>query len=93
MGNYTFNATTLLLDVCAYLGLAYDMKTVNLEAINKRVKRTGDGSRKVDLSNVSLDDLSNKEEEHVWGWDDKSLKAEDKALVTIYHPESLQKIE
>lgn len=44
LGNYSLNLTTLFIDVCARLGLAYDLKTVSHEMIEKRVTRTGDGS-------------------------------------------------
>lgn len=44
LGGYTLNFTTLFIDVCARLGLAYDLKTVSQEIIEKRVTRTGDGT-------------------------------------------------
>lgn len=56
LGTYSSNWTTLFLDACAKLGLAYDMKTVSEEMIQKRVVRTGDGSHV---------------EHHSWGWDDE----------------------
>lgn len=44
LGSYTLNFTTLFIDVCARLGLAYDLKSVSEEIVEKRVTRTGDGS-------------------------------------------------
>ena len=44
LGNYTLNLTTAFIDVCAYMGWAYDLKTVPREIVNKRIIRTGDGS-------------------------------------------------
>lgn len=44
LGSYTLNFTTLFIDVCARLGLAYDLKSVSAEIVEKRVTRTGDGS-------------------------------------------------
>ncbi|CAG0887983.1 unnamed protein product [Darwinula stevensoni] len=41
---YHVNLTTMLIDAAAYLGQAYDLKTVDPEVVEKRVKRTGDGS-------------------------------------------------
>lgn len=47
LGHYTFNLSKLFIDVNAKLGLAYDLKTVSRDIIEKRVKRTGDGSHEV----------------------------------------------
>lgn len=47
LGHYTFNFTKLFIDTMAKLGLAYDLKTVSRDVIEKRVKRTGDGSHEV----------------------------------------------
>lgn len=44
-GSYTTNFTTAFIDFCAFLGLAYDMKTAPNEMIRKRAAKTGDGSR------------------------------------------------
>uniref|UniRef100_A0A6P7H619 Acyl-CoA desaturase 4-like n=1 Tax=Diabrotica virgifera virgifera TaxID=50390 RepID=A0A6P7H619_DIAVI len=43
LGNYALNGTTAFLDLMAYLGQAYDLKTVSPEMVRKRVARTGDG--------------------------------------------------
>lgn len=43
-GDYSFNFTTAFLDFFAWLGQAYDLKTVSQEMIAKRAMRTGDGS-------------------------------------------------
>lgn len=45
LGDYKFNITTAFIDFCAWLGLAYDMKTVPVEAIKRRAIRTGDGTK------------------------------------------------
>jgi stearoyl-CoA desaturase (Delta-9 desaturase) len=39
---YLFNMTTAFIDMCAKLGLAYDLKSVPTDIINKRRMRTGD---------------------------------------------------
>ena len=44
LGNYRMNMTTAFIDFFSYIGWAYDLKTVSNEIIEKRVKRTGDGS-------------------------------------------------
>ncbi|XP_049868594.1 acyl-CoA Delta-9 desaturase-like [Pectinophora gossypiella] len=47
LGGYSLNLTKMFIDTMAKLGLAYDLKTVSHEVIEKRVKRTGDGSHDV----------------------------------------------
>lgn len=47
LGRYTWNFTSLVIDICAKIGWAYDMKTVPMELIKKRVQRTGDGSHEL----------------------------------------------
>jgi stearoyl-CoA desaturase (delta-9 desaturase) len=75
LGNYRTNFTTAFIDFFAKIGWAYDLKTVPMSMIAKRVKRTGDGSHPFH---------THSHEGDVWGWDDKDMKQEDKddALVT-----------
>ncbi|KAJ3641784.1 hypothetical protein Zmor_028262 [Zophobas morio] len=47
LGNYSMNGSTAVLDFMAKIGWAYDLKTVNVEMVANRAKRTGDGSRTV----------------------------------------------
>ncbi|XP_076239710.1 acyl-CoA Delta-9 desaturase [Calliopsis andreniformis] len=47
LGNYKFNFTTAFIDLCAKLGLAYDLKMVPTDIVKKRVERTGDGSHEL----------------------------------------------
>ncbi|XP_063371080.1 acyl-CoA Delta(11) desaturase-like [Cydia amplana] len=44
LGNNAVNFTTLFIDFFAWLGWAYDLKTVGNDVIAKRVERTGDGT-------------------------------------------------
>lgn len=44
LGGYTFNTSRLFIDIMAKIGWAYDLRTVSHELIEKRVKRTGDGT-------------------------------------------------
>lgn len=44
LGNNKLNLTTKFIDFFAWLGWAYDLKTVTDEVIRNRVKRTGDGT-------------------------------------------------
>ncbi|XP_077276078.1 acyl-CoA Delta-9 desaturase-like isoform X1 [Temnothorax americanus] len=41
LGNYGLNITTAFIDFCAYLDLAYDLKTASADIIRKRVLRSG----------------------------------------------------
>lgn len=44
LGDYGMNITTAIIDCFAWLGLAYDLKTVPKKVVHDRVLRTGDGS-------------------------------------------------
>ncbi|CAG9113322.1 unnamed protein product [Plutella xylostella] len=44
LGHYSLNLSKLFIDTMSLLGMAYDLKTVSRDVIEKRVKRTGDGS-------------------------------------------------
>jgi len=44
LGDYSMNFTTAFIDFFAKIGWAYDLKSVSNEIIEKRVKRTGDGT-------------------------------------------------
>lgn len=42
---WKINLTTMFIDFCALLGLAYDRRRVSKEVLRRRIQRTGDGSR------------------------------------------------
>jgi len=44
LGAYSMNFTTLVIDFFAWIGLAYDLRTVSKSIVHNRVHRTGDGS-------------------------------------------------
>lgn len=44
LGSYTLNFSKIFIDLMYKIGWAYDLKTVSPDVIQKRVKRTGDGS-------------------------------------------------
>jgi stearoyl-CoA desaturase (delta-9 desaturase) len=46
LGEYKMNLTTGFIDFFAWLGWAYDLKTVPLELVKRRARRTGDGSHR-----------------------------------------------
>lgn len=43
-GLVDYNITSLVIDFCSKIGLAYDLRTVRPEMIERRVNRTGDGT-------------------------------------------------
>ncbi|XP_075974965.1 acyl-CoA Delta-9 desaturase-like [Anticarsia gemmatalis] len=47
LGGYSLNITKMFIDFMAKIGWAYDLKTVSTDVIQKRVKRTGDGTHPV----------------------------------------------
>ncbi|KAL1491760.1 hypothetical protein ABEB36_012310 [Hypothenemus hampei] len=47
LGKYSVNFSTCLIDLCAKIGWAYDLKSVSEEMVKKRVLRTGDGTHEV----------------------------------------------
>ncbi|XP_055381401.1 acyl-CoA Delta-9 desaturase-like [Condylostylus longicornis] len=88
LGSYFFNYTKVFIDNFAKIGWAYDLKTVSDDMIRKRILRTGDGSHKVSGQQKKIDELirqldHEKEENLVWGWDDKDMTEEDRKEATI----------
>ncbi|KAK3910909.1 Acyl-CoA Delta(11) desaturase [Frankliniella fusca] len=88
LGNYYGNLTTAMLDFMAWIGQAYDLKTVSKEMVERRAARTGDGTH----SSVSGHDHHQNQHNHhhhhhhgdeVWGWGDKDMPQEDVLGATI----------
>ncbi|XP_068972633.1 acyl-CoA Delta-9 desaturase-like isoform X1 [Bombus flavifrons] len=73
LGDYKVNITTAFIDFCARLGLAYDMKTVPVEAIKRRAIRTGDGTK----YNEHDDSHHHMHVDMKWGWGDVDMKPEE----------------
>lgn len=44
LGSYSKNPTTAFIDFFAWLGWAYDLKSVSANLVRQRVNRSGDGS-------------------------------------------------
>jgi stearoyl-CoA desaturase (delta-9 desaturase) len=76
-----------LIDFFAYIGLAYDLKTVSQDMIKKRVLRTGDGTHPYSImeKNNNREETSKqtKTNTHYWGWDDEDVTNSDKKLTEI----------
>nr|CAI5820447.1 unnamed protein product [Callosobruchus analis] len=87
LGNYRMNFSTAFLDFMAYIGQAYDLKTVSEAMVRKRVKRTGDGSWEEKEQGGKKGESGHDHEygEYVWGWGDKDMKEDDVNDVKIYN--------
>jgi len=66
LGNYSFNWTAAFIDFMAFLGQAYDLKTVSDKTIRARVLRTGDGSHPESKEGIAT-----------WGWGDPDMSKEE----------------
>lgn len=78
---YGLNLCTAFIDFFALFGWAYDLRTVSDDMIRKRALRTGDGSHPADKTKGSAKD--DGPVEHVWGWNDHDMTAEDKSGADI----------
>ncbi len=92
--DYKLNFSTLFVDLFACVGWAYDLKTVPLELVAKRVKRTGDGSHRLwgwndpnvpEVDRLATEikrskDKSGNISDFVWGWGDSDIPFGDKTI-------------
>jgi stearoyl-CoA desaturase (delta-9 desaturase) len=87
LGIYRYNLTALFIDFFAWIGWAYDLKTVPEKVVRDRVNRTGDGTHELfekDQNSNSTSDstMTIKETHHdyhqppVWGWGDEDISQE-----------------
>lgn len=83
LGNYRANFTTAFIDFFAYIGQAYDLKTVSTKMVERRAARTGDGSRITKAETKSDDHHEHSHENAIWGWGDTSMSPEDIEYVEI----------
>ncbi|KAK4883051.1 hypothetical protein RN001_006370 [Aquatica leii] len=78
LGDYSLNPSTMIIDFFAKIGWAYDLKTVSLDMIERRVKRTGDGTRKSKCINTEESVIGDYcQHNEIWGWGDKDMTTED----------------
>lgn len=95
LGNYKGNLTTGFIDLFAWMGQAYDLKTVPIEMINKRSARSGDGSREpvsvgeneqlTEEQDFSEDHHDHSHDNAIWGWDDEDMPEEDMKDAQIFN--------
>ncbi|XP_011698178.1 PREDICTED: acyl-CoA Delta(11) desaturase-like [Wasmannia auropunctata] len=77
LGNYRTNFTTAFIDFFAWIGWAYDLKTVAYSMIKKRAERTGDGSKYERHTDGHRDEHHHSHEGVIWGWGDADMAPED----------------
>ncbi|XP_011874842.1 PREDICTED: acyl-CoA Delta(11) desaturase-like, partial [Vollenhovia emeryi] len=86
LGRYHRNYTCAVIDFFAWLGWAYDLKTVGHDLIKKRAARTGDNS--IYELEGDLNDEHHTQEKIIWGWEDADMSVEDKLAAEILNKES-----
>lgn len=92
---YNHNWATAFIDFFAWIGWAYDLKTVPERVVLQRVRRTGDGSHPKHHSDVASTN-NNTEHEHdiapnSWGWDDEDVTQEERRITVILNDQSSKK--
>nr|XP_018901768.1 PREDICTED: acyl-CoA Delta(11) desaturase-like [Bemisia tabaci] len=71
--DYKLNLSALLVDICAKIGWAYDLKTVSHKMVAERVKKTGDGTHPL------------SEDKVIWGWNDEDMSRQEREVALITH--------
>jgi stearoyl-CoA desaturase (delta-9 desaturase) len=73
----------------AFIGQAYDLKTVSQDMIKQRVLRTGDGTHPYSQLKLKNKNFVPAEKsvatEHIWGWDDRDITENDINLTIIHN--------
>lgn len=97
LGDYKHNFSTAFIDFFAWLGWAYELKTVPERVILARIARTGDGTHpsvakksKLDKnSNITATTSTGGHHSHdlstSWGWDDVDTPESVKQVTIIYN--------
>lgn len=85
LGDYRLNPSTAFLDFMAWIGQAYDLKTVSKDMISRRVKRTGDGTWNGNHQSQTEEEDHHHHSDGVWGWGDKDMKIDDIKDVRVYN--------
>ncbi|XP_058458284.1 acyl-CoA Delta-9 desaturase-like [Malaya genurostris] len=95
LGKYSTNFTTAVIDFFAWIGWAYDLKSVSDDMIKKRVLRTGDGSHPYSEQRLReqmveyINNLDHDNENMVWGWDDADMDETDRKEATVSNRKDL----
>lgn len=81
---YGMNLCTAFIDFFALFGWAFDLRTVSDEMVRRRALRTGDGTHP-SMGGAGVDKGNGPKApvEHVWGWNDYDMTADDKRMADI----------
>ncbi|XP_037035010.1 acyl-CoA Delta(11) desaturase-like [Bradysia coprophila] len=103
LSRYWCNPTIFFIDFFAWLGWAYDLKTVPDEMVRRRVLRTGDGSNRhskeikmkhktskqlVETCTEKYNDEEEERRDRYWGWGDDDMLQEDINDTKIIKPKN-----
>jgi len=80
------NWSTMFIDFFAWIGWAYDLKSIPWNVVKDRVKRTGDGSHGKYSSSNKSEDEEDAPVKQVWGWGDVDMTEDDYKITEIYKP-------
>ncbi|XP_048000587.1 acyl-CoA Delta(11) desaturase-like, partial [Leguminivora glycinivorella] len=70
LGNNFMNLATNFIDFMAWIGWAYDLKSVSEDMVVKKMMKTGDGT--------DLWGRLPEYDDYIWGWGDQDMSEEDK---------------
>jgi stearoyl-CoA desaturase (delta-9 desaturase) len=93
LGRYKYNFTTAFIDFFAWIGWAYDLKTVSDKVVRDRVRRTGDGSWRNEKDSNTAADATQMIANSMgmsgggpWGWGDKDIPMGDAQVTQTLYP-------
>jgi len=75
----------MFIDFFAWIGWAYDLKSISWNVVQDRVRRTGDGTHGLYGKNNKLEDEGCPQEQF-WGWGDVDMTEDDYKSVEIFQP-------
>ncbi|ODN03861.1 Acyl-CoA Delta(11) desaturase [Orchesella cincta] len=93
LGRYRYNFTAAFIDFFAWIGWAYDLKTVSDKMVRDRVRRTGDGSWRHEKESATLTEVTDSLASSMgmshggpWGWGDESIPLADSQMTQNLYP-------
>ncbi len=93
LGRYKYNFTAAFIDFFAWIGWAYDLKTVSDKVVRDRVRRTGDGTWRNEKESSTAADATQMIANSMgmsgggpWGWGDKDIPMGDAQVTQTLYP-------
>lgn len=92
LGRYKYNFTTAFIDFFAWIGWAYDLKTVSDKVVRDRVRRTGDGTWRNEKDQAAnsagsiASSIGGMAHGGPWGWGDKDIPLTDSQVTQTLYP-------